>query len=396
MRFPKIIAIFSFACLSGFAAEPEKKPETDAVVAHVFRPTKRDFSEERMQQLKLLPGFKINVFAKDLGHARMLAVADDGTVFLTRPAEGKVSAMRDVDGDGVAEKNEVVLSGIKDVHGITIHENFLYLATTKQLWRAPLSGGKPGKTEILIKDFPDGGQHSKRTLAFGPDGALYFSVGSSCNNCEESDSEHATILRIDPQNWQRKVFAKGLRNTIGFSWHPETKEFWGMDHGSDDRGDNIPPEELNLLRENGDYGWPFCYGQNIVDKKANEPKSGTKKDRCAKAIPPVLEYQAHSAPIGFAFYTGTKFPQEFRNDAFFASRGSWNRKPATGYKIVRVHFESGKPVEFQDFVSGFLIENGEAFFARVAGLAIGKDGSLLFTDDTNGMIYRVSYAGEAK
>ncbi|MEO6035893.1 MAG: PQQ-dependent sugar dehydrogenase [Verrucomicrobiota bacterium] len=387
-----IIAAITLSTLGAIGA----KPETDAVVANVFRPTRRHFSEERMQQLKLPPRLKINVFAKDMGHARMLAIAEDGTVFLTRPAQGIVSALRDENGDGVAEKNEEVITGIKEVHGITLHDNFLYIATTKQLLRAPLSGGKPGKPEILIKDFPDGGQHSKRTIAFGPDGALYFSVGSSCNNCEEENPEHATILRIDPKSWQRKIFAKGLRNTIGFAWHPQTKEFWGMDHGSDDRGYNVPPEELNLLKENSDYGWPFCFGQNIIVKKANEPKSGTKEEHCAKAIAPELEYQAHSAPIDFAFYTGSIFPAEYRNDAFFASRGSWNRKPATGYKIVRIHFENGKPVAFQDFVSGFLIEDGQAFFGRLAGVAVAKDGSLLFSDDTNGVIYRVSYSNPAK
>ncbi len=396
MRHTLFLTVLISASLTGIAAEKDKKSETESTVSNVVRPKQKDFSEERLPQLKLAPGFKINVFAKGIDNARMLAVAEDGTVFVTQPGKGQVSALRDNDGDGVAEEIKVAVSDVKDVHGITLHDNHLYLASTKELLRAPMLNGKPGKPEILIKDLPDGGQHPKRTMGFGPDKALYLSIGSTCNNCEESNPEHATMLRVDPQNWQRKVFAKGLRNTIGFAWHPETKEFWGMDHGSDDRGDNVPPEELNLIKENADYGWPFCYGQKIVDKKANTPKNGTKEEHCSKSIAPVLEYQAHSAPIGFAFYTGSQFPNEFQNDAFVAMRGSWNRKPATGYKIVRVNFEKGKPVGFDDFVSGFLVENGDAHFGRLAGVAMAKNGALLFSDDANGIVYQVSYLGAGK
>ncbi len=377
--------------MTASGAEPVKPAETNTVVTHVLRPTKRDVTEERLKQLKLPPGFQVNVFARDLGNPRMLVVADDGTVFVSRFAQGEVTALRDKDGDGVAEESKVVLSDIKDVHGLVLHDKYLYLASTKKLMRAPMENGVPGKVETLIKDFPDGGQHGKRTIGFGPDGAIYFSVGSSCNNCEETDPEHATILRIDPENWHRRIFAKGLRNTIGFAWHPVTKEMWGMDHGSDDRGDDIPPEELNRIKDNGDYGWPFCYGQNVVDAKANNPKEGTKEEKCAKAIPPVLQYQAHSAPIGFTFYTANQFPKDYKNDAFVVFRGSWNRKPATGYKIARVRFEKNQPKRFEDFVTGFLVEDGQAQFGRLAGITVAKDGALLFSDDANGMIYRVSY-----
>ena len=375
---------------SAAALAAEKKDPPVSSMTHVVRPERRDFSEQRMRQLKLPAGFQINVFAQGLGNVRMLAVTPDGTILATCPKEGEVIALKDADGDGKAEHKETVLS-LPDVHGIALRDNYVYLTTTKKLLRTPLKTGKWDKPEALGKELPDGGQHGRRTIAFGPDGALYLSIGSTCNNCEETNPEHATLLKVNPQTWDRVIFAKGLRNTIGFAWHPQTQELWGMDHGSDDRGDDIPPEELNQIRE-GDYGWPFAYGQKLADAKANPPKDGTTKEaRAAQSIAPVLEYQAHSAPIGLVFYNGSQFPNEYRNDAFVVMRGSWNRKPATGYKVVRARFENGKPKEFQDFVSGFLIEDGKAHFGRLAGLAVAPDGSLLISEDTNGMIYRVSY-----
>jgi len=364
--------------------------ETKQTISHAFRPEQRPFTEERLGQLQVPAGFKINVFATNLGNARMMVTAPDGTIYLTRHKEGDVIALHDKDGDGRAEERSPVLK-LKEVHGIALRENVIYLATTKKLLKATLSTHGQPEQPTEIADLPDGGQHPRRTLGFDPAGMLYVSIGSTCNNCEETNPEHATIVRMRPDATQRAVFARGLRNTIGFAWHPQTGELWGMDHGSDDRGNDLPPEELNLIKEGADYGWPFCHSQNQVDEIANKPKEGTKEERCAKAVAPALTYQAHSAPIGFLFYTGAQFPAEFRNDAFVAFRGSWNRAPATGYKVARVKFENGKPTRFEDFVSGFLVENGKAHFGRPAGLAMTKDGALLISDDTGGVIYRVSH-----
>jgi glucose/arabinose dehydrogenase len=371
-------------------------PKPQQVVSHAFRPEQKEFSDESLKQLKLPDGFRINVFRKGLGNARMLLVSDEGRVYVTRMKEGKVTLLDDANRDGVADKQKD--TDLKDVHGITIHKGHMYLATVKHLYRSKLQGdGSLGDLEKIGTELPDGGQHPRRTIGFGPDGLLYISIGSTCNNCEESNPEHATMLRAKADGSGRTIFAKGLRNTIGFAWHPQTQELWGMDHGSDDRGDDLPPEELNKIVEGGDYGWPFCYGEKIVDPIANEPKEGNKQERCAKSLAPILGYQAHSAPIAFVFYTGSQFPKEFRNDAFVAMRGSWNRIPATGYKVVRIRFENGKPKAFEDFVTGFLVQEGKAHFGRLAGLAVAKDGSLLLTDDANGVIYRVAYqAGGAK
>ena len=376
-------------------AEPEgPRPEqVKEVVGHLVKPENRGFSEARVGQLRVPEGFGVNVFARDLGMPRMMAVSSDGTVYVTRRETDDVLALRDVDGDGRADATFPVVANLEGVHGITIHQGRLYLATVKEIYAAELlPDGSVGPLQLLIDDLPDGGQHPNRTIAFGPDGMLYISVGSTCNACRETNEENATMIRAMPDGSGRTVIAIGLRNTIGWGWHPETGQLWGMDHGSDWRGDDTPPEELNLLEEGGNYGWPYCYGDRTPDEYlAQDPRGTTKAQYCPTTVAPVVTYQAHSAPIGMVFYGATQFPPEYRGDAFIAMRGSWNRNPPTGYKVVRLHFEDGRPTPIQDFLTGFLIEGGAAHFARLAGVTVAADGSLLVSDDTNGAIYRVSY-----
>ena len=180
-------------------------------------------------------------------------------------------------------------------------------------------------------------------------------VGSTCNACDETNKENATILRADLNGSHRMIFASGLRHTIGFGWHPQTGEMWGMDMGSDWRGNHIPPEELNRIVEGGNYGWPFCYGDRQVDQHLNvAPKGTTREAYCAETLPPALTYTAHSAPIGLTFYTASQFPSDYQGDAFVAMLRSWNRTPPSGYKVVRIRFEDGTPVGVEDFLTGFL------------------------------------------
>ena len=219
---------------------------------------------------------------------------------------------------------------------------------------------------------------------------LYISVGSDCDACQETNPEHATILRAALDGSTRSVFASGLRNTIGFDWHPDTAAIWGMDHGSDWRGDDTPPEELNRSTPAETTAGPIASAKRNVDPVTPEPPGTTKEVYCAATLPSILENQAHEAPIGMVFYDGASFPAEYAGDAFVALHGSWNRFPPTGYKVVRIRFDGGEPVAIEDFVTGFLIEDGAAEFGRPAGIAVAPDGSLLFTDDDNGMIYRVS------
>ncbi len=381
------------------AAQETPQGLSNAVEGAAVITTTLPFDPQFMERLQLPEGFEVNIFAQNLGNVRWMAVAPDGTIFVTRRMEGDVIALADQDGDGVADSPEVnvVASDIPYAHGITFNGNQLFLAADKEVFVADWAGGDNlGQMTALINDLPDGGQHPNRTIAFGPDGLLYITVGSTCNACNETNPENATILQAQPDGSNRVIFATGLRNTIGFGWHPQTGEMWGMDHGSDWRGNEQPPEELNLLAPDSNYGWPFCFADQQPDVFiANPPPGGIGRAAyCQRTIAPVLTYTAHSAPIGMVFYTAEQFPEEYRNDAFIAMRGSWNRNPRSGYKIVRLHFdENGQPTEFEDFMTGFLIEEQIANFGRVAGLAVAPDGSLLIAEDTNGIIYRVAYTG---
>ena len=365
--------------------------QSNTLIPETERPT-----DELIASLEVPEGFEVSVFAENAGNVRIMAQGEDGTVYVTRRDENDVQALVDSDGDGVSDDMRSVAENLPFVNGITIHEGMVYLATDTEVYRAPIEeNGDFGPLEVLIADLPDAGQHPNRTLAVGPNEMLYITVGSTCNNCPDANPENATILRANLDGSGREIFATGLRNTIGFGWHPETGVLYGMDHGSDHRGNDTPPEELNRIEQGNDYGWPFCYADRRVDNHASQtPTGATGAEVCALTEPPVLTYQAHSAPIGWVFYTADQFPSEYQNDAFIAMRGSWNRDPATGYKVVRLRFENGEPVGYEDFLTGFLLDDGVTHFGRPAGLLVLQDGSLLLAEDTNGVIYRVVYTGE--
>lgn len=358
--------------------------------AGVLRPVELPFREEYLERLKLPPGFEIDVYAMPGGQTRMLALHGEA-LYVTRPTQGDVLRLVDEDGDGAAETESTALAGRPMVHGIAFVADEVYLATPTELLHARVDeDGSFTDVEVLADDLPEGGQHALRTLGIGPDGLVYESVGSSCDSCEETNPEHATLLRFAGDFQSRALFATGLRNTIGFAWHPGTAELWGMDHGADWRGNDVPPEELNLLIEGKDYGWPYCYGEREVDPIVADPPGQSKEEYCADTEPATFSWQAHEAPIGLTFYSGEAFPPGYKGDAFAAMHGSWNRVPATGYSVVRIDFMGGAPVDMVDFVDGFLAEDGLSTFGRPAGITAHPDGSLLFSDDSNGVIYRVS------
>lgn len=333
----------------------------------------------------LPPGFNIEVYASGLRGPRFMALSPGGVLFVSLLLEGEIMALPDKDGDGRADKAITFAEGLDRPHGLAFRAGFLYVAETGRvlrLWDKDADLRADGR-ETIVREIPPGGGHWTRTLGFGPDGGLYVSVGSSCNVCEEDDERRATILRFNPDGSGGRIFAQGLRNAVGFRWHPRTGELWATENGRDWLGDDLPPDELNRVREGGHYGWPYCFGQRVPDPEYEMASF------CRKTVPAAFEFQAHSAPLGLAFYTGDMFPREYRGDLFVAFHGSWNRTVPTGYKVVRVRFKGGEPIEQEDFATGWLVE-GKAW-GRPVDLLVGRDGALYLTDDRGGRIYRITH-----
>lgn len=384
---------------------PGDGPVTTTVT--VLEPTPVKFQDDMLARLTVPPGFRISVFAKDLQNVRWVLPMPNGDVYASRRDQGDVLLLRDSNRDGTVDERKIVAQNLKAAHGLAVRGNQLYITSDKKVVMGDIQpDGSLSALRVVIDDLPDAGQHPNRTIAFGPDGLLYITVGSTCNDCRDANPENATLLRAQPDGSARSVVASGLRNTIGFGWHPTSGLLYGFDHGSDYHGDDTPPEELNQLQLNKHYGWPFCYGNRQPDPQVfNDPPGTTKGDFCPTTQAPALSYTAHAAPIGFAFYTGGQFPAEFRNDAFVAFRGSWNRAQPSGFRVARVRFDAaGRPTAVQDFATGWLMNPPAATpappgavrptqFGRLAGLAVAADGSLLVAEDQNGVIYRITYTG---
>ncbi|MGY8564503.1 YbhB/YbcL family Raf kinase inhibitor-like protein [Paracidovorax citrulli] len=363
---------------------------------NTFKPDKVPATNERIAALQVPQGFEVKTLANDLKNIRIITVAPNGDLYVSRREQGDVLLLRDANEDGVLDEAPRAVTHRPNVHGLAIGDGQLYMATATEVFRGPINpDGSLGAVERIINDLPDGGQHPNRTMAFGPDGMLYISVGSSCNACNETNPEHATLLRATPDGKTRTIFASGLRNTIGFAWDPKTGELWGMDHGIDFLGDDVQPEELNHIVKGKQYGWPHIWGKDGQNPQSTPPGEITKAEWAQMSEPMVIGYTAHAAPMQMVFYTGNQFPAEYRGDAFVAMRGSWNRKPASGYEVVRVRFRNGQPTAFEPFLTGFLVDGGQRHVARPVGLGVTRGGALLVGDDANGTLYRVSYKGTA-
>jgi glucose/arabinose dehydrogenase len=340
------------------------------------------------EAIRLPPGFRIDVFARDLGRARFLAVDPAGTLLVSVPRAGRVLALPDADGDGHAETPIPVIDGLDLPHGLAFHRGWLYIAETGRVVRVRYDTGTrraAGAPEVVVPDLPARGGHWTRTIAFGPDGRLYVSVGSSCNACEERDPRRAAITRYGPDGAGEARFATGLRNAVGLAFRPGTAELWASVNGRDWLGDDRPPELLTRVLEGGFYGWPYCFWEG--DGAVPDPDLG-RAERCREVARPSLTYQAHSAPLGLAFYAGRQFPAEFRGSLFVALHGSWNRSRPTGYKVIRVRLDGDAP-RAEDFATGWLGERGA--WGRPVDVAVGSDGSLFVSDDAQGVVYRISY-----
>jgi glucose/arabinose dehydrogenase len=341
-----------------------------------------------MSKLKLPPGFHIGIFASGLSGPRMMALSPDGRLFVTEMEGGRVTIFPDTRGMGKADAHITYASGLNHPHGIVFHNGYLYIAETTRVIRYKFSPGdiSAPRSETIISGIPTQG-HFTRTITFGPkDGKLYLSVGSSMNVGIERNPLRAAITRYNADGTGRETFASGIRNAVGLAWNPSTGDLWATINGRDYLGDNLPPDEVTIIRKGGFYGWPYAYGDRVPDPEYGRMSPA----KVRETIPPTIPIQAHSAPLGLAFYTGSMFPAEYRGNLFVAYHGSWNRSTPTGYKVVRFVIQNGKPVGDQhDFITGWL-QGGNAW-GRPVGILEGKHGELYITDDTGGRVYRVTY-----
>lgn len=341
-------------------------------------------------KLKVPAGFHAGYFARGVKGVRFMVLGADGAVYASQPGKGRVVRLRDVDGDGAADSTATVVDGLREPHGLAFHGGYLYIANTDGVVRVRLGAdGRATSRPEKLNSYDSGEGHSSRSIVFGADSAMYVAIGSSCNLCIEKKPERATVMRYDADGRNGRVFARGLRNAVGIAVHPDTREIWVSQNERDNiRPDHqdLPPEEINILRDGGDYGWPYCYslhGRAVPNPEYRDAA------RCASTVPAALEMQAHSAPLGMAFLDrATDFPDDYRHDLLLAFHGSWNRNVPTGAKVVRVHVSDGKPVSYEDFVTGWQDESGKRW-GRPVDILVYSDGSVLISDDSGDAIYRV-------
>ncbi|MEJ2370793.1 MAG: sorbosone dehydrogenase family protein [Gemmatimonadales bacterium] len=343
-------------------------------------------SDPQLELIELPPGFVIEVYASDVPGARSLALGPDGTVFVGSWQAGKVYALTDRDGAGGIE-TITIASGLDIPNGVALRDGALYVAETSRVLRfddieARLAD--PPDPVVIVDGFPTERLHGWRFIAFGPDGMLYMSVGAPCNVCKEEDERFASIMRMNPDGSGPEIFAHGVRNSVGFDWHPETGDLWFTDNGRDRLGDDRPPDELNRAPRAGlHFGFPYCHGGDIPD-----PDFGTER-ACTEFTPPAQQLGPHVASIGMRFYTGSSFPLEYRNGIFIAEHGSWNRSEKIGYRVTFVKLDGDEAVGYEPFAQGWL--QGEDAWGRPTDLLVMPDGSLLVSDDRMGAVYRISY-----
>ena len=354
-------------------------------------------------------GFQVSAFADNLSDARWMAVASNGDVFLAEPpggysakAGGKITVLRDSNNDGKADQRFTFLpasAGFVYPHGLAFHDGYLYVGDVRGIWRFPYkdgqtSAGKAEKVTSKVADLAPKNGHITRNIAFGPDGGLYLALGSKDNISDAKPG--AQVFKINADG-SMSEFASGIRNPVGIAFAPGTSNLYVVTNERDGLGDDLPPDYLTSVKQGGFYGYPYAYiGKNP------DPVWGPKDPggKVASTITPDVLFHAHSAPTGLVFYTGSNFPAEYKNDAFVSLHGSWNDGNPTGYKVVRVHFQNGKPVNgYENFATGFWNGMGNPgepakVWGRPVGLAVAKDGSLLIADDTANVVWRVTYTGK--
>ncbi|MFB0544216.1 MAG: sorbosone dehydrogenase family protein [Asgard group archaeon] len=338
-----------------------------------------DVGERPIDFISLPDGFSIEVYA-EVPNARSMALSDNGVLFVGTRDSDKVYAIVDSD-------VKVIASGLNMPNGVALKDGSLYVAEINRIVRFDNIEQHLDNASYTVvnDDFPSDKLHGWKFIRFGPDGKLYVPIGAPCNVCLKEG--YAKIMRMNPDGTELEEFASGIRNTVGFDWHPETNELWFTDNGRDWMGDDIPPDELNYAPIKGmHFGFPYCHG-NLQDPEFTDRG-------CDEFIKPALELGPHVAALGMRFYTGEMFPEYYKHGIFIAEHGSWNRKIPIGYRVMFVKIEDNKPVSYEIFAEGWL--QGSLSWGRPVDIEVMKDGSLLISDDKAGLIYRVIYEKENK
>jgi glucose/arabinose dehydrogenase len=343
-----------------------------------------------LEKITLPPGFKIQVYAEKVPNARSLALGANGTVFVGTRTEGKVYALVDRNHDQTADQIITIARGLRAPNGVAFREGALYVAEINRILRfddIEARLGNPPSPVVVNDSFPHDRWHGWKFIRFGPDDKLYVPVGAPCNVCEQEDERYASIMRMQPDGTGLEVFAHGVRNTVGFDWHPETQELWFTDNGRDWLGDDVPPDELNVAAKKGlHFGFPYCFGANIPD-----PEFGQKR-RCEEFVPAAQDLGPHVAALGMRFYTGAMFPAAYQQQIFIAEHGSWNRSIPIGYRVMLVRLEHNRPVSYAVFAEGWL-QGGQAW-GRPVDVLVMPDGALLVSDDEADALYRIHYQAQ--
>lgn len=366
------LLVLSMAAACGTTPAPGSGgPETDALLSRIQMPE----------------GFRIGIYARDVPNARAMAMGPGGTLFVGSRRAGNLYAVRDGDGDFVADEVLTLDRGLRMPSGVAFRDGALYVAEVSRVLRYDDIENRlddPPEPVVVSRGFPSDRHHGWKFIRFGPDGKLYVPVGAPCNVCERSDPRYATIMRMNPDGTDLEVHVSGVRNTVGFDWHPASGELWFTDNGRDLMGNDVPPDELNRVAEAGQhFGFPYHHGIDIPD-----PEFGGKRP-LDSMVTPAQELGPHVAAVGMRFYTGSMFPAEFHNQIFIAEHGSWNRDDKIGYRVTLVRLEGNEGAGYEDFATGWLED--EEVYGRPADVEVMPDGSLLVSDDYAGMIYRITY-----
>lgn len=379
-----LIVLLAFAC-----SQKAQVQQNTQAVAETQNPIVASELDKKypLDKIKMPAGFSISVYA-EVNNARSMVLSPNGTLFVGNRQADKVYAVRDNNGDFVADEVRVIASGLNMPCGVAFRDGSLYVAEVNRILRydnIEQQLKSPPKPVIVSDKFPSDKHHGWKFIAFGPDGKLYVPVGAPCNICEKLDNpKYASIMRMNADGSQLEVFASGVRNSVGFDWQPETKALWFTDNGRDMLGDDLPSDELNCAHTLGmNFGYPYCHEGSLPD-----PEFG-KKRPCSDFTAPAQKLGAHVAALGMRFYTGKQFPETYQNAAFIAQHGSWNRSSKVGYRISVAKTKGNEVTDYQTFAEGWL--EGENAWGRPADVLVMPDGSLLVSDDFANVIYRITY-----